>query len=49
MIDRTFGGFDRDRAFIGEEDKSIEEREIAYWEKVDRDYDSWKDEQCLDD
>ena len=49
MIDRIFEGFDRDRAFIGEEDESMEEREIAYGEKADRDYDSWKDDQCLED
>ena len=42
-------GFDRDRAFIGEDSESAEDRENALWEKVDRDYDSWKDEQCLED
>ena len=48
MIERTFGGFDRDRAFIGEEELSMEERELAYWEKADRDYDLWKDDQMED-
>jgi len=47
MRDQSYYDICWDRTFEPEED--LEEKERAYWEKGDRDYDLWKEEQGFDD